>query len=88
MTFSAVNSNGAHYTQQLTEGEINLDIFEVFELSINERELSHSALTSHFRKTLISYMFERDSVDSRIQDPEILTWSQVNTIKNILWRLN
>ena len=33
-------------------------------------------------------MFKRDSVNSRIQGLEISTWSQVNTIKNILWRLN
>ena len=73
MTFSAVNLNGAHYTQQLTKREINLDVFEVFELSINERELSHSALISHFRKTLMLYVFERDSADSRIQGLEIST---------------
>ena len=73
MTFSVVNSNGAYYAQQLTEREINLNVFEVFELSINERELSHSALTSHFRKILMSYVFERGSADSRTQDLEIST---------------
>ena len=88
MTFSAVNSNGAHYAQQLTEGEVNLDVFEVFGLSINGRELSHSALASHFRKTLMSHVFERGSAGSRTQGPEISTWSQVNTTKDILWRLN
>ena len=71
MTFFIVNSNGAYYAQQLTKKEINLDIFEVFELFINERELSHSALISHFRKTLMLYMFERDSADSKTQDFEI-----------------
>ena len=88
MTFSVVNSNGAHYAQQLTEGEVNLDVFEVFGLSVNGRELSHSALTSHFRKTLMLYVFERGSAGSRTQGSEISTWSQVNTVKDILWRLN
>ena len=48
--FTAANSNGSHFAEQLAGGEDNLDIFAVFGLPADGPQLDIRALESHFKR--------------------------------------